>query len=113
VGSRRQGHAHAGKALPARVVLDVGDVGPDLAVEGGPAGIEDADDGPASAAELDLPPETCSVAPRSVHPDHYLAEVWREHAARHELHAPVHDKGDRVDPADEHVLAAALAGAPE
>src|SRR5439155_17440286 len=66
--------------LAARVVQDVGQVCPDLAVEGGAAGVEHPDHGPPPPAEGERAAEPArGVAPEGAAADHHLAELRAEH----------------------------------
>src|SRR5581483_8912830 len=113
-GPRRHGQADAGVARPPSVVLHVGDVGPDLAVEGRAARVEDADDRPGAPPELEPAAEPgVGVARRDAGADDDLAEIRAEHAPGDEVHAAVDAQGDRLDAAHEDVLAPALACAEE
>src|SRR5690606_16551443 len=93
-----------------RVARELPDVDPDLALEGGAVALENADDLPAVPPELEEAPELGAlVAAEDAAADDRLARARLEHPPLGDPHLVVHAERDRLDAADEDVLAAAVA----
>src|SRR5581483_6429103 len=108
--ARRDPEPESREAVASRVVVDVVHVGPDLAVERRAARVEDADDGPEPSPEREARADAArGVARDGAASDHDLADVRPEGATFDDPDRAVHGEGDRLDPADEDVLAPAAA----